>query len=395
MLKNYLKLLQKSRREAGYTLAELMMAASLTLVVVGAAGFGLVTILRENKFANATNTTQSNVNQAAQFITDEIRNADQIETNLTNLSTDAPSYNSSGKTTVLALKIPRVPERVIYYLETPGSSVWRGPLVLKRFGPGFDLDGTYDTTQLDPDSWQNEALIDAIPNSSSGTTTCDTGFTRVPSNNADIKGFFVCVQSGGKLAKIYLTGTSSNELGVNNTSRSANSRYNKKVNYQVVTQAFAAAEYSGATGLTFPDFAVYDSGIVPEGSGTIETQPGLVDTSLTGCIGLTTPDVTTQLDGTDATGNSFARGQDITFNVSCGLTTASSGDSTDAKYYTDGEEVPAAIRSILQSKLGSTTVASNGTLNLDDNQILYLFDLDDVDRNFVPDDAYLLVTIEN
>ena len=52
MLKIYLKLLQKYRPSAGWTLAELMIAASMTLMVVMASGFGLIMILKENKVAN-------------------------------------------------------------------------------------------------------------------------------------------------------------------------------------------------------------------------------------------------------------------------------------------------------------------------------------------------------
>ena len=68
MLKIYLKLLQKYRPSAGWTLAELMIAASMTLMVVMASGFGLIMILKENKVANATGEMQYDLNRAAEFI---------------------------------------------------------------------------------------------------------------------------------------------------------------------------------------------------------------------------------------------------------------------------------------------------------------------------------------
>ena len=72
MLKIYLKLLQKYRPSAGWTLAELMIAASMTLMVVMASGFGLIMILKENKVANATGEMQYDLNRAAEFINEEI-----------------------------------------------------------------------------------------------------------------------------------------------------------------------------------------------------------------------------------------------------------------------------------------------------------------------------------
>ena len=79
MLKIYLKLLQKYRPSAGWTLAELMIDASMTLMVVMASGFGLIMILKENKVANATGEMQYDLNRAAEFINEEIRSAKTIE----------------------------------------------------------------------------------------------------------------------------------------------------------------------------------------------------------------------------------------------------------------------------------------------------------------------------
>ncbi|HAC65885.1 MAG TPA: hypothetical protein DCF68_20720 [Cyanothece sp. UBA12306] len=398
MLKNYLKLLTKSRQNSGYSLAELIVAASFSFIVVSASIGGLIIILRENKVALATSQTQSNINQAAQFVSAEIQNADSMETDLTTLGTNAPTYDtkkgtSNGRIPVLALKIPGVPERVVYYLEPASSSaIWQPPYILRRFGPGFNLDGTYDSDQFNPGGWDGEALIDGISDSSTGTTTCDAGFTRLPTNSSDIKGFFVCVQTGGKLAKFYLTGTSSNQLKSIGKSND-DSRYGKKMNYQVVTQAFAAADYSGAVGLTFPDFGLYDSGIVPETGGSLNTSSDILDPSV--CLNAVTPSI--HLDGSPSGGSTFSGGETITFDISCGGTTVSSSDSNHTKYYTDGKKLPdtlsSGLLSLIKSQLPSGSVNGDGTLNLPDNKILYLLDVDGTTPTLSPD-AHVLVTID-
>ncbi len=387
MLRTYIKYLQKTQLSTGYSLIELMAASLLTLMVVGVSGFALVTILRETEVANATGQIQTNANRAADFISEEIRNADRIETSLAtaDLQTNAPTYYSThgsnrNKIPVLALKIPSVPERVVYYLQPAGNnSIWRPPYVLRRFGPGFKLDGDYDRTQLNPQEWDGDALIDGISDTVTNTACLNPGRTRLPSANADVKGFFVCVQPDGQLAEVHLTTTSQNEIG-HLASNNATSRYNQKMNYTVETLAYAKADYSGASGLSFPDYALYDYGIVPEDSGNVSATLSIL-------AGLT-------CNTSVSPGNSFSAGDTVTFSVDCIGISPVSSNTNDVVYITDGDnisDIDTNNSSLLETQLNS--YLDGDTFSLQDNEILYLLDLDPNDGNAYHDDAYVLITI--
>ena len=228
-----LKYLRKFPSSAGYTLTELLIGASLTSVVVGAAGFGLIQVMNLNKSGNAQVERRMEVNRALDFISDEVRRAESIETDTsdTNLTSVASGFSRpSDAKVVLALNIPGLDQRVIYYVRPkPSGSNWAGPSVIYRWGPPINSDGQYTTA-----TWQYEPLVDRIDDSVIeascpgldnilGTSSDpDTNSNGVPDTKEDngiiqpsdnpgtsnddfsdeLTGFYACVQPDGKIAQI-------------------------------------------------------------------------------------------------------------------------------------------------------------------------------------------------
>lgn len=203
--------LNSQKNSKGFTLIELLIAASLTTIVVSLTGFGLVTIMGNNKVAKAQTDRRVELNRALDFITDEIRQARPISTNASaNLSTVAPTFISSGKTPVLTLQIPGVAERVIYYIAS-ASSPWLGPNVVYRWGPNFTASGQYNTTA--PSGWTYDPLVDLIVNiTPDPNPNCPTNWVPNPAV-ASRTGFYSCVDPAGKSAEIYLRGQLINAVG--------------------------------------------------------------------------------------------------------------------------------------------------------------------------------------
>jgi prepilin-type N-terminal cleavage/methylation domain-containing protein len=203
------KLLKKNKPNSGFTLYELLVGLVISGVVIGALGFGLITLLNKSQTGNSKTKARNETARAMEFISEEIKRSKKIETNVTlaSLNTDddsatpddetiAPSYTPpTGGTPVLALQIPNVDERVIYSIAPPGtSSPWKGPLVVYRWGPNLTADGDYS----DPDDvtdWSNEPLIDEVDITALASSPCITGETLVPSSTSAKTGFHACVIS--------------------------------------------------------------------------------------------------------------------------------------------------------------------------------------------------------
>ncbi|MEA5508635.1 hypothetical protein VB715_02550 [Crocosphaera sp. UHCC 0190] len=441
MVKIYLQLLQKKRSSAGWTLAELLIAAALTLVVVMAAGWGLVNILRESKVANATSEMQYDLNRAAEFITEEVRGASVIETSLTDddFKTYAPDFNPTGKTPVLMLKNPELPQRVVYYIKDADSTMpWRGPAVLYRWGPSFTDDGTYDSdTKSDTSSWQNEALVDMMltaldpeqkqcrnlppdvesPNTYIATDGQGKQWYRLPQKEADVKGFFACVREDKQLAQLNIYGTTvyTNKDGKAKgqlqtvASGKENSRFD--TSYEITTQAFARSEKVGSNGEDIPNYYVEPNTnmINPEEYGKAQisvlslnipcmdgsnADPNTVTTMVT------QPDVTKTI-GSPVTGTSsntpgdFEEDEELmveisddgicTFANTIQLSDTSFSQphvkyaSNDSKYL----QLDKIITDATERTKIATTLSSKGllqsdgnTLKLADNQIVYFFEFE-------------------
>lgn len=314
MLKIYLKLLQKCRPSAGWTLAELMIAAGMTLMILMVAGLGLVTLLKENKVANATGEMQQDVNRATEFLSEEIRTAKTIEHfgrgndvksgNLDKIKGYSPTFwqryiNGKGadaKVPILALKVEGVYERIIYYVDNvDNNDIWNGPGVIRRFGPSFKLDGTHSKEQKrDPRKWQSSPLVDMmlttlepsqkkcrdlppeVENPDTYVATDDQGMKwyRLPQAEADVKGFFVCVREDKQLVQLNIKGTNLNEFKHlygkdrdNQEILAQKTRHTEKMQYDVTTMVHARSEAIGSGGESLPLFSIVGGKIAFEEPG--------------------------------------------------------------------------------------------------------------------------------
>ncbi len=204
-MKNLLKLFKKPQSSAGYTLVELLIAASATLVVIGAAGFGLVSTMQAIITGKTQVERRNEVNRGLDFISDEVRLAKEINTDPSTAFNEA---KADGKLTfnppldaepVLALNIPGVGDEVLYYVSSPATSNrWIGPKVIYRFGPPLDSNGQY-TNKDNPSAWRAEPLIDRVDDNSISLLSCTDG-------KIEAKGFAACVNINEKMAQLYMNG---------------------------------------------------------------------------------------------------------------------------------------------------------------------------------------------
>ncbi len=229
--KELYKLLKKNKlnTNSGFTLTELLVGLFMSIFVIGALGFGLVTVLGTTQSENSKVKARNENSRALDFISDELRRARKIESFAN--ATNAPNFTTTtSKTVVLALDIPEISdsgtldsdtnattktERIVYYLKSTGLGNWKGPQVLYRWGPPLDADGKYTAG-----TWQDQALIDGIGvKKDDGTlavvsTPCTTG-TVTPTNPT---GFYACI-TGTNTAQLFLTGQTKTASGVNNDSQ--------------------------------------------------------------------------------------------------------------------------------------------------------------------------------
>lgn len=201
-------LLKKRKPNSGFTLPELLTGFILSIFVTGALGFGLYQILELTSKEGAKTNARNEASRAIEFISDEMRRASTIDSDLlADLDGDgteentAPDYTpTADKKIVLALNIPGLNNSVIYYLKSTNLNNWQGPQVLYRWGPPLDANGNYTAG-----SWQHEALIDGIDDTTITTDPCN-GDTLTPPMASDPSGFYACVNGTNTTAQIYLTG---------------------------------------------------------------------------------------------------------------------------------------------------------------------------------------------
>ena len=186
--KEFHKLLKKNKFKAntGFTLTELLVALIMSTFVIGALGFGLMQILRTTRTEGSRTAARNETSRALDFISDEMRRAQAIEVDNSDLSAVATDFEAPlGGTARLALQLPGVPQRIIYSV---GDKItpWKGPKVIYRWGPELGADGEYTAASLaNPSSWTNEALVDKVSDESQ-TQACG-------GQDVSYEGFFACI----------------------------------------------------------------------------------------------------------------------------------------------------------------------------------------------------------
>ncbi len=260
--KELYKLFKKNKfnTNSGFTLTELLIGLFMSIFVIGALGFGLMTVLSTTQSENSKVRARNENSRALDFISDEVRRARTIDTDLSNArvttsTTDLTAFNvtstnidsstgafnsntSTNKKIVFALNIPEVSssdtlgadadasttERIIYFLKSASGTNWKGPSVLYRWGPPLRANGNY----ADGD-WTEQALIDGIDNTHIATSPCATGGILTPPRltgtaptltgsalSTAATGFYACI-TGMNTAQLYLTGQTKTASGVNDS----------------------------------------------------------------------------------------------------------------------------------------------------------------------------------
>ncbi|AFZ44240.1 hypothetical protein PCC7418_2077 [Halothece sp. PCC 7418] len=204
---------QTKSKNRGFTMVELLAALVITGIVTASLGVGLTYLLQESQETEEETQQRAELNRALDFITEEIRMAESIEPNsgAIDISTDASDFgkdcndNSDNLTCVLILDVPDVDQRIIYYTE-PTSGNWKGPRVLRRWGPDFNADGTYSNPTT-PSNWSGDLLVDRIVDNTSNTSvpTCNADET-LNGDEGVAGGVYTCIQNDATQAEITLVG---------------------------------------------------------------------------------------------------------------------------------------------------------------------------------------------
>lgn len=197
-----LHLIQRQHNLRGFTLPELLIAATISLGVVSLGGFGLISILSSSQVANAQNERRIELNRSLEFVSAEVRQADTIEKDASapTLPSDFP-FPSIDKDKLVLMLYPESSSStpIIYYVDSPIGNIWKGPKVVYRWGPEFNNDGTYKN--LAASSWTPEPLIDAIEDTNTAPTCPGADWTA----NGTV-GFGACVNALGKVAELSHSG---------------------------------------------------------------------------------------------------------------------------------------------------------------------------------------------
>ncbi|MEO0836596.1 MAG: hypothetical protein AAFY16_11570 [Cyanobacteria bacterium J06642_3] len=161
----------------------------MSTFVIGALGFGLMQVLQLTQKGNSETAARNESSRALDFISDEMRRAQAIEVDMSDIDTlvgsDYTSKKISGAVERLVLQIPGVDQRIIYSVAEPeDSSPWKGPRAIYRWGPAFNAAGDYSNPN-NPAVWQNQVLVDGISDEDQ-TAPCD-------GNDVTYQGFFACV----------------------------------------------------------------------------------------------------------------------------------------------------------------------------------------------------------
>jgi hypothetical protein len=245
-MKNLYSLLIKNTN-SGFTLIELIAASIMTIFIVSAAGFGMIVMLREQTIATAGSDIQYNLNRAVDFISEEVKSANSIITNVStsNLTAIAPDFTSSGKDVILVLNITGLTQPVIYYSQN-SSDPWLGPKVIRRWGPEFTDSGDYSAPSvLAPSGWVGDVLVDSISDSSVAIS-CPSGWSSPnPASGNTTYGFYACVSPTNPIAIINLYASAVGDKKVENLvgiTPNESTRFGDKATYSATTQVYARSK---------------------------------------------------------------------------------------------------------------------------------------------------------
>ena len=223
----YIKLISYRDRllnEAGFTLAELLVALAITGIVISLTGSGLYALMKADRRSQSETTDRLELERSLAFMTDEIKMSRQIVTDsnfvVTNTIGFNPASGSSRHQPILILQpapTSGLTKPIVYYLaDPPNSSVWAGPRVIYRWGPTLMQNGNYsdgngrDLTGLplgSPVEYYNEVLVDGISAIATAEAAigCESSYSNAAPVVADRLGFYACISPDKKSVKLWMS----------------------------------------------------------------------------------------------------------------------------------------------------------------------------------------------
>jgi hypothetical protein len=192
------------------------------MVVVTAAGVGLVNMMRNEYKTSAASEIRHNLNFATEFISDEARQAKRIIKSTAGINIASIPANEAlpeNAQIVLAIELPNYRDQIIYYT-APADNPWLPPRVLYRWGPDIEKDGKYvevdakgapfdntnniksDANKVTNVNWNHSPIADMlVATVSVPDKDCD-GWNRMPPEADFVDGFFVCVNNDENLVRL-------------------------------------------------------------------------------------------------------------------------------------------------------------------------------------------------
>lgn len=165
------RLLTQTRRSAvaqasgGFTLVELLLAASLGVGIAVVAGDAMLSHLKTNQRLEAIERQRSEWARTNQFLEAEVALSERILSDQALIAnSQCTGLGKSGSEFLFALDIRRDLPLAIYYLRPNGGTrEWAGDLSLWRCGPTINEDGTYgDQLSASSNSTSEQILVDGM-----------------------------------------------------------------------------------------------------------------------------------------------------------------------------------------------------------------------------------------
>ena len=183
-----------SSKTIGFALVEQLLGTFFSVVVLGGAGFGLVSMMKVDAQSGNKTLRRVELNRAIDYISEDIRVANNIS------SVDGSSSLPGSGTGVLFLTIPtdidgdpsNDPDEIVYFAR-PSTSTWIGDNTINRAGGNYPNPVTLSSSD-------DNVLVDGlIAPAAADLPSCDTG---LQGNN----GFYACISDDNRTVELYLYG---------------------------------------------------------------------------------------------------------------------------------------------------------------------------------------------
>ena len=212
-MRNSLYRLKKKSLNSAFTLVELILSSSISMIIL-LVGYYLSNIVsKANKNDKSQIELFSKIDSATDFIVDEIKSGKNILINKNNIDTNCSLPTGEF---LIGISLPRQATEsaaystssgignswtdincpVIYYLKEDQTNFTNNAsFELRRFGPGIDNKGFYTST-----SFSDSLISGGISNNSLEEIKCSTNWTKLSK-----RGISICVDRYKRTAEISIT----------------------------------------------------------------------------------------------------------------------------------------------------------------------------------------------